>query len=647
MIGAIIGVVAITIISIIIIYIVYKINLANKTSLDSITKQINSTQESDLNIMKKTNKNFDTAQEKMAKTITTDSLTASNIDTYNMMARNNVNTNMLSSKISSTSNFTASSINTNSLSASSINTNGLTASNINTQMLNTKSINNNSITFDSSNNVYVKNDNLFIGSNVIGYVPGENVIYAGNNKTGLSTFIGDLFAAVTGYVVNTTYIGSNESSFGSIVNFDSNITVSGNTQMKNLNATNITTGEATIKKMIGNTKFDSMSVTGNTTLSNVSGDPIFTGNPRLTNVTVSGLTKNNNLSVTGSADIANINSTGTAYLNNLNIKGTTTFKNNITNAGGYINMDGTIGGSNLFIKNIKGTGRIIAGYDGKTDITGYANFGLLSENPYDKSWTAFPWSDNSNYIRGPTNINGMINFNSNININSDTLNIKNNNYKINALANLDISATNLNINSPLTVNQGINDGSQRGINLWHKDDKRFGMWMGDTQAHGGKSLTGGPVASGDIGNHSVRFSTGNWGGHGFVFQNSDGKSLMSIKGDDARTNVYGELNAMTDLNVKANATLKKVQTDNINVTNAITTGPVGKVASTIDSTGKATFDQLCVGKTCVNETQLASLVGLLNMNLGSAKATLPINSELCIGNSCISQSQFTKLAAIS
>jgi hypothetical protein len=98
------------------------------------------------------------------------------------------------------------------------------------------------------------------------------------------------------------------------------------------------------------------------------------------------------------------------------------------------------------------------------------------------------------------------------------------------------------LHGALNVNDGNNDGSQRGINLWHPNDKRFGMWMGETSENGGKSLTGGPVANGDISNHSVRFSTGNWGGHGFVFQNSDGRPLMSIKGDDARTNVYGPLN---------------------------------------------------------------------------------------------------------
>ena len=90
-----------------------------------------------------------------------------------------------------------------------------------------------------------------------------------------------------------------------------------------------------------------------------------------------------------------------------------------------------------------------------------------------------------------------------------------------------------------------------GINLWHHDDRRFGMWMSDTAPNGGKSLTGGPVADGDIARHSVRFSTGNWDGHGFVFQNSDGKSLMSIKGDDARTNVYGPLNVNGTLRAKA------------------------------------------------------------------------------------------------
>jgi len=102
------------------------------------------------------------------------------------------------------------------------------------------------------------------------------------------------------------------------------------------------------------------------------------------------------------------------------------------------------------------------------------------------------------------------------------------------------------LNGPLIVNNGQSDGSKGGINLWRDGDSRFGMWMSDTAAHGGKSLTGGPVADGGISRHSVRFSTGNWDGHGFVFQNSDGKPLMSIKGNDGRTNVYGQLSVNPD-----------------------------------------------------------------------------------------------------
>jgi hypothetical protein len=49
-----------------------------------------------------------------------------------------------------------------------------------------------------------------------------------------------------------------------------------------------------------------------------------------------------------------------------------------------------------------------------------------------------------------------------------------------------------------------------------------------------------------------------------VFQNSDGKSLLSIKGDDARTNVYGSLNVLGDT--------------------------------------------ICIGKTCINEAKLAQMI---------------------------------------
>jgi hypothetical protein len=128
----------------------------------------------------------------------------------------------------------------------------------------------------------------------------------------------------------------------------------------------------------------------------------------------------------------------------------------------------------------------------------------------DGQWTHFDWvGDGKNYIRGNTVLNGK----------------------------LDVMGT-------LNVNDGNDDNTNRGISLWSPTDKRFGIWMGQHSANGGKSIDGGPVPSGDIAHHSVRFSTGANpdGAHGFVFQNSDGKALMSIKGNDARTNIYGDLN---------------------------------------------------------------------------------------------------------
>jgi len=156
-------------------------------------------------------------------------------------------------------------------------------------------------------------------------------------------------------------------------------------------------------------------------------------------------------------------------------------------------------------------GQIVAGYPHAAP-WGF-NFGLQAFNPVKGAWTRFPWVDGRNYIRGDLQVDGPTNINSS-----------------------------LQVNGPTNVNDGNSDGSKRGINLWHPGDTRFGIWMGETSANGGKSTTGGPVASGDISNHSVRFSTGANPEHGFVFQNSAGKSLLSIKGDDGRTNVYGQLN---------------------------------------------------------------------------------------------------------
>ena len=101
--------------------------------------------------------------------------------------------------------------------------------------------------------------------------------------------------------------------------------------------------------------------------------------------------------------------------------------------------------------------------------------------------------------------------------------------------------------NPLAADSGVN----HGVNLWHPGDRRFGMFMSTPGK--GKGLGGGDVPDGGIAAHSVRFTTGNNPAHGFVFQNSDGKALMSIKGDDGRLNTYGDLNA--NGNVRLNGTV--------------------------------------------------------------------------------------------
>jgi hypothetical protein len=102
-------------------------------------------------------------------------------------------------------------------------------------------------------------------------------------------------------------------------------------------------------------------------------------------------------------------------------------------------------------------------------------------------------------------------------------------------------------NNGIVINTGVDSGAGRGLNLWNQSDPRFGMWASTPGA--GKGLNGLNAAGDDLTGISVRFATDSNANNGFMFQNTAGKPLTSIRGSDGRLNAYGDVNALGNVNV--------------------------------------------------------------------------------------------------
>ena len=101
---------------------------------------------------------------------------------------------------------------------------------------------------------------------------------------------------------------------------------------------------------------------------------------------------------------------------------------------------------------------------------------------------------------------------------------------------------NLRVDGKLNVNNADASAKNRGINLWHNDDRRFGIAMavaGDnTGFNGGKNPQGNLTGNA----HATRFYTGDGPSHGYIFQTDNGKPVLSMRANDAESQFYGNLN---------------------------------------------------------------------------------------------------------
>ena len=84
--------------------------------------------------------------------------------------------------------------------------------------------------------------------------------------------------------------------------------------------------------------------------------------------------------------------------------------------------------------------------------------------------------------------------------------------------------------SKLTIQNGQDGGTGRGIMLWTDTDPNWGIYMG--QSGGSRSLSGGTACTGlNFSNHAIRFRVANSTTGGFIFENSSENCLFSIRGD--------------------------------------------------------------------------------------------------------------------
>ncbi|MDA8956148.1 hypothetical protein N9H19_00825 [Flavobacteriales bacterium] len=129
-------------------------------------------------------------------------------------------------------------------------------------------------------------------------------------------------------------------------------------------------------------------------------------------------------------------------------------------------------------------------------------------------------------------VNGLIRRQGNVGIGSNT---------VTPTATLDVSGTFRNRNGGQFVVQGGQDGGTgRGIHMWTNTDTNWGIYMSTSGA--GKSLSGGTAPAGaGFDAHAIRFRAGNSDIQGFVFENSAGTLLSSIRGSDGLSYFRGNV----------------------------------------------------------------------------------------------------------
>lgn len=113
--------------------------------------------------------------------------------------------------------------------------------------------------------------------------------------------------------------------------------------------------------------------------------------------------------------------------------------------------------------------------------------------------------------------------------------------------------------------------TNNSINLFSPEDNNYGIYSASLA---GKSIGGGAPGDAGLSQRAVRFSTADGDQNGFIFENSSGKGLASIRGSDGRTFVAGSLgvgtwNPKDSLHVVGGA----IVDDKLRVANGITVGP--------------------------------------------------------------------------
>ena len=106
---------------------------------------------------------------------------------------------------------------------------------------------------------------------------------------------------------------------------------------------------------------------------------------------------------------------------------------------------------------------------------------------------------------------------------------------------LDVTGTFRNTTGGRFVVQGTqNGGTGRGIYMWNNNDSNWGIYMGQSGAT--RSLSGGSAPGGaGFNSHSIRFRAGSGGANGFIFENSAGTLLSSIRGSDGLSYFRGSV----------------------------------------------------------------------------------------------------------
>jgi hypothetical protein len=165
--------------------------------------------------------------------------------------------------------------------------------------------------------------------------------------------------------------------------------------------------------------------------------------------------------------------------------------------------------------------------------------------------------------------------------------------------------TNLIAGSKIVVQNGTNGGASRGIFMWTNTDANWGIYMATPGAT--QNIAGGAAPSGLNGesSHSIRFRIASGSANGFIWENSNNATLMSMNGNSGNLTTgasmrspifYDSNNTGYYVDPSSVSNVNQVRTDALSVnTNGSQTTKTGLALYGAAASGEPTYGMMFTG----------------------------------------------------